>query len=431
MKRFQIPTLLILLKIPSVLTFPLPPDDLDFAKQYLKQIYSFKDDSSILLQGSKDAFKASVKKMQEFFSLRVTGELDYSTLEVMKRPRCGFRDVLRYNIGNLKWKHNKITYRIINYTQRLKESYVNNAINNAFQVWSDVTPLKFIRVLEGEADIMISFQYREHGDGSPFDGPGNLLAHAFSPGANIGGDTHFDAEEAWSNNSEGYNLFIVAAHEFGHALGLSHSQDVGALMFPIYTYINYEDFVLPHDDVQGIQALYGSSNKPDRKLHPVTPKKCDNSLSFDAACTLRGEKVYFKDRFVWRVHPNRKTSDLLVTNTQWPFLPSKIDASYEDKNMNINRFFQGTKYWDVYGYDLIPTSPGSIYEFGFPQTVKKIDAAVQISKTKKTFFFVENECWSYDESTRRMDEGYPKLIEDEWPGVASPVGAALQVNGRK
>lgn len=69
-----------------------------------------------------------------------------------------------------------------------------------------------------------------------------------------GGDAHFDDAEQWSVNSyRGTNLFQVAAHEFGHSLGLSHSDVKSALMAPFYRGFD-PSFQLDGDDIQGIQV---------------------------------------------------------------------------------------------------------------------------------------------------------------------------------
>jgi hypothetical protein len=95
------------------------------------------------------------------------------------------------------------------------------------------------RDLSFSNSIKVFFRRGFHGDGYPFDGAGSVLAHAFFPGSGRGGDVHFDEDENWSQeriiNRDVTSVFAVAVHEFGHALGLSHSSVEGSLMYPWYS----------------------------------------------------------------------------------------------------------------------------------------------------------------------------------------------------
>ncbi|NXA66627.1 MMP7 protein, partial [Mohoua ochrocephala] len=227
--------------------------DLQKVKVYLDKFFP------ILSKTKNLSIEERIKEMQRFFHLTITGKLDTETEKIMKLPRCGLPDVAEYQTfpGTPKWKKTQLTYKIVSYTSDLPRQKVDNAIKRALMVWSDVTPLQFRRVHTSHADIEIGFARREHGDGYPFDGRGNTLAHAFAPGEGIGGDAHFDDDEKWSDINQDVNLFLVAAHEFGHSLGLAHSNVPGALMYPLYSYQNPETFRLPEDDRRGIQKLYG------------------------------------------------------------------------------------------------------------------------------------------------------------------------------
>ncbi|XP_030055224.1 collagenase 3-like [Microcaecilia unicolor] len=441
MMHAALPALIFLLYLAGCLPFhlshesdesDLSDEDLFFAERYLNTIYSPESSPAGMFQRrGKVSMESKIKQMQDFFGLEVTGKLDDDTINIMKKPRCGVPDVAQYNLfpRKLKWPMNNVTYRILNYTPDLTHSEVDQAIRKALKVWSDVTPLNFTRLRSGTADIMISFGRKEHGDFYPFDGPNGFLAHAFPPGQGMGGDTHFDDDETWSSDSRGYNLFIVAAHEFGHALGLEHSTDPGALMFPVYTFTETNKFWLPDDDVQGIQSLYGAGDQDPYAKHPKTPEKCDPELSIDAITGLRGEMLIFKDRFFWRQHPQMTDSELVLIKSFWPDLPNKIDAAYENPISDRIFIVRGRKFWVLNGYDILEGYPRKLYELGFPKTLKTIDAAVHIKETGKTLFFTENKFWSFDEETQTIDKGYPRLIEDEFSGIGDKVEAAYQRNG--
>ncbi|KAK2823159.1 hypothetical protein Q7C36_019759 [Tachysurus vachellii] len=314
--------------------------------------------------------------MQEFFGLQMTGKLDAKTIEVMKKPRCGISDVSNYGhfYGKPKWDKQTITYRITEYTTDLSQGEVDATIAQAFKLYSDVTPLSFKQVHSDTADITILFKARNHGDFHPFDGPGNVLAHAMSPGPNEGGDAHFDEDEKWTLSSAGVNLLLVAAHEFGHALGLDHSRDSSALMYPTYNYVNTQGYQLPPDDKQGIQALY---------------EPCDQDLVFDAAISITNELYFFKNNLCVWIHA-------------------------------------GQNYWGVTATSVLPGYPKHISHFGFPASVTKIDAAVHVDSTRRSLFFTGDKYWSFDELTVKMDAGFPKFINADFPGIGNKVDAAFQ-----
>ncbi|XP_029956631.1 collagenase 3a [Salarias fasciatus] len=409
--------------------------DESFAKNYLKTFFNLTEESGPTVRRGFNPAAVKLMEMQRFFGLQITGTLDTDTLAMMKKPRCGVSDqkVARFStFGGFKWEKNSLTYRIENYTPDMSAAEVDDSIERALQVWAQVTPLRFTRIYNGIADIMISFSRQAHGDGYPFDGPGGTLAHAFAPSTGIGGDAHFDDDEDFTfSSNRGYVLFLVAAHEFGHSLGLSHSDDPGALMYPIYSFSNPETFVLPQDDVNGIQSLYGANEDPvePRPTAPPTPNACDSTMTLDAVATLRGEMLFFKDSFFWRSYPQSATPQQTRITNFWPNAPVNIDAAYESQQSDRVLLFKGRQVWAFSGYDLVSGYPKPLSSLGLPKTTKKVDAALYDVASRKTLFFVGSNYYSYDEAKETMDEGFPKRVDETFSGMSGKVTAAFQYRG--
>ncbi|XP_037605312.1 LOW QUALITY PROTEIN: collagenase 3-like [Sebastes umbrosus] len=433
---------LLALTVYCVPTTPPPPpvtvQDEGFAENYLKNFFNLTEERGPATRRGISPVSRKLSEMQRFFGLQITGTLDADTVVMMKKARCGVPDgnIARFSTfgSNLKWEKKSLTYRIVTYTRDMPVSEIDDSIEKALQVWAKVTPLRFTKISSGTADIMISFGSRSHGDYYPFDGPDGTLAHAFAPAPGIGGDAHFDDDETFTfRSNRGYVLFMVAAHEFGHSLGLSHSDDPGALMYPVYSYRNPDTFVLPRDDVNGIQSLYGANPDKDpsvtRPSPPTTPDSCDSTMVLDAVTTLRGEMLFFKDSFFWRSYPQSNTPQQSLITNFWPNAPTSINAAYESRHSDKVFLFKGRKVWAFRGYDLVRGYPKKLTSVGLPRRVKKIDAALYDVQSGKTLFFEGDIYYSYDEARKTMDQGFPKRVDQTFFGLSGRVTAAFQYRG--
>jgi hypothetical protein len=135
------------------------------------------------------------------------------------------------------------------------------AIVAAFASWSAVANISFMEVADDGAPFNTATTSGHiRIGGATFDGPSGVLAHGFFPPANgltAAGDIHFDIAEMWVLGfpGPGFDIFQVAAHEIGHAIGLAHTGVAGSLMEPFYT----EAFAGPQaDDIAGAQFIYGA-----------------------------------------------------------------------------------------------------------------------------------------------------------------------------
>ncbi|NWS98112.1 MMP8 collagenase, partial [Mionectes macconnelli] len=159
------------------------------------------------------------------------------------------------------------------------------------------------------------------------------------------------------------SLFHVAAHEFGHSLGLLHFKDPNALMYPVYGKFDPSVLPLHQDDIIRIQYLYGNSQESTEikdtteTKDPALSNTCGPNLTFDAVTTFRGEIMFFKDKHIWCKHPAVRTADFNLISSFWPRLPPGVDAAYELPEKEETIIFKGNEFWVVKGDTILPGYP--------------------------------------------------------------------------
>ncbi len=191
------------------------------------------------------------------------------------------RVVLYSNTGNAWMNPEVITLSFVpdgtnlgGVTSNLQSTFNNNpnlngrwenTILEAAQLWAQRTNINFVVVPDdgeptgGGVDQEGDPNFGDIRIGGYNFGNSTLAYTSYPPSVNnfsVAGDIDFNTGMPFNIGST-YDLFSVAAHEFGHALGLGESS-VASVMYPVYEGVKT---VLSADDIAGIRSIY-SANLP-------------------------------------------------------------------------------------------------------------------------------------------------------------------------
>lgn len=232
----------------------------------------------------------------------------------------------------------ELSYSFQALTQKIPSDQVREEILRAMAAWSRAAAVKFTRGNDASApkNINILFGSRDHGDRYAFDGQGKVLAHTYYPSLPnpepIAGDLHFDDDELWKVGDD-VDLYSVALHELGHALGLGHSDVPNAVMYAYYRRASE----LTPEDIGAIQQMYAEGTDVAAPAPPkpielaiVTPANGTQSTSATVLVTGTMSGAVLPAELRWTVTAGETGTGTLVAAAvggyAWQILEIPVQA---------------------------------------------------------------------------------------------------------